>query len=41
MHCDQAQGHVFGAAVRARELEALVERWNSRFQTRAPAKAAQ
>jgi EAL domain-containing protein (putative c-di-GMP-specific phosphodiesterase class I) len=41
MHCDKAQGHVFGAAVRARELEALVERWNSRFQTRAPAKAAQ
>jgi EAL domain-containing protein (putative c-di-GMP-specific phosphodiesterase class I)/ActR/RegA family two-component response regulator len=41
MHCDKAQGHVFGAAVRARELEALVERWNSRYQTRAPAKAAQ
>jgi EAL domain-containing protein (putative c-di-GMP-specific phosphodiesterase class I) len=31
MHCDKAQGHLFGAAVRARELEALVERWNSRF----------
>ena len=40
MNCDKAQGHVFGAAVRARELEALVERWNSRFQTQAPAKAA-
>jgi hypothetical protein len=26
--------------VRARELEALVERWNSRFQSKAPAKAA-
>lgn len=35
MHCDKAQGHLFGAAVRARELEALVDRWNSRFQTRA------
>ena len=31
MHCDKAQGHRFGAAVRARELEALVERWNSRY----------
>ena len=40
MNCDKAQGHVFGAAVRARELEALVERWNSRFQTKAPSKAA-
>jgi EAL domain-containing protein (putative c-di-GMP-specific phosphodiesterase class I)/ActR/RegA family two-component response regulator len=32
MHCDKAQGHLFGAAVRARELEALVEGWNSRHQ---------
>jgi EAL domain-containing protein (putative c-di-GMP-specific phosphodiesterase class I) len=40
MHCDKAQGHVFGAAVRARELEALVERWNSRYHSKAPAKAA-
>jgi EAL domain-containing protein (putative c-di-GMP-specific phosphodiesterase class I) len=40
MHCDKAQGHVFGAAVRARELEALVERWNSRYQTPAALKAA-
>jgi EAL domain-containing protein (putative c-di-GMP-specific phosphodiesterase class I) len=34
MHCDKAQGHLFGAAVRARELEALVEKWNSRFTSR-------
>jgi EAL domain-containing protein (putative c-di-GMP-specific phosphodiesterase class I) len=40
MNCDKAQGHVFGAAVRARELEALVERWNSRYQAPAAAKAA-
>jgi EAL domain-containing protein (putative c-di-GMP-specific phosphodiesterase class I) len=40
MACDKAQGHVFGAAVRARDLEALVERWNSRYQSKAPAKAA-
>jgi EAL domain-containing protein (putative c-di-GMP-specific phosphodiesterase class I) len=40
MACDKAQGHVFGAAVRARELEALVERWNSRYQSKAPARAA-
>jgi EAL domain-containing protein (putative c-di-GMP-specific phosphodiesterase class I) len=31
MHCDKVQGHLIGAAVRARELEAVVERWNSRF----------
>jgi EAL domain-containing protein (putative c-di-GMP-specific phosphodiesterase class I)/ActR/RegA family two-component response regulator len=34
MHCDKAQGHLFGAAVRARELEAVVERWNGRFAPR-------
>jgi EAL domain-containing protein (putative c-di-GMP-specific phosphodiesterase class I) len=31
MHCDKAQGHLFGPAVRARELEGAVEKWNSRF----------
>jgi EAL domain-containing protein (putative c-di-GMP-specific phosphodiesterase class I) len=40
MRCDKAQGHLFGAAVRARELEALVERWNGRFQGAARAKTA-
>jgi EAL domain-containing protein (putative c-di-GMP-specific phosphodiesterase class I)/ActR/RegA family two-component response regulator len=40
MHCDKAQGHLFGAAVRARELEALVERWNSRFASNGKVKAA-
>lgn len=30
MHCDKVQGHLIGAAVRAKELEAIVERWNSR-----------
>jgi hypothetical protein len=40
MHCDKAQGHLFGAAVRARELEAVVERWNSRFPSKSRTKAA-
>jgi EAL domain-containing protein (putative c-di-GMP-specific phosphodiesterase class I) len=40
MHCDKAQGHLFGAAVRARELEGLVERWNSRFPSKARNKTA-
>jgi hypothetical protein len=31
MHCDKAQGHFIGAAVRAKDLEAVVENWNSRF----------
>jgi EAL domain-containing protein (putative c-di-GMP-specific phosphodiesterase class I) len=35
MHCDKAQGHLFGAAVRAKEFEAVVEDWNSSL----PAKA--
>jgi EAL domain-containing protein (putative c-di-GMP-specific phosphodiesterase class I) len=30
MHCDKVQGHLIGAAVRAKDLEAIVERWNSR-----------
>jgi EAL domain-containing protein (putative c-di-GMP-specific phosphodiesterase class I)/ActR/RegA family two-component response regulator len=37
MHCDKAQGHLFGAAVRARELEAVVERWNGRYAPRTKA----
>jgi EAL domain-containing protein (putative c-di-GMP-specific phosphodiesterase class I) len=40
MHCDKAQGHLFGAAVRAHELEELVERWNGRFAARSRPKAA-
>ena len=40
MRCDKAQGHLFGAAVRARELEALVERWNGRFDGGVGAKTA-
>jgi EAL domain-containing protein (putative c-di-GMP-specific phosphodiesterase class I) len=31
MHCDKVQGHYIGAAVRAKDLEAVVESWNSRF----------
>jgi hypothetical protein len=31
MHCDKVQGHLLGAAVRAKDLEAVVENWNSRF----------
>jgi EAL domain-containing protein (putative c-di-GMP-specific phosphodiesterase class I) len=30
MNCDKVQGHLIGAAVRAKDLEALVERWNNR-----------
>jgi EAL domain-containing protein (putative c-di-GMP-specific phosphodiesterase class I) len=30
MHCDKVQGHLIGAAVRAKDLEAIVERWNNR-----------
>ena len=40
MHCDKAQGHLFGAAVRARELEALVDKWNSRFPVKSRSSAA-
>jgi EAL domain-containing protein (putative c-di-GMP-specific phosphodiesterase class I) len=40
MHCDKAQGHLFGAAVRARELEAVVEKWNSRYTSKARPTAA-
>lgn len=39
MHCDKVQGHLIGAAVRAKDLEAVVEKWNSRFP-KARAKAA-
>jgi EAL domain-containing protein (putative c-di-GMP-specific phosphodiesterase class I) len=35
MHCDKAQGHLFGAAVRAKELEAVVEDWNSSLPAQA------
>ena len=30
MHCDRVQGHLIGAAVRGKDLEATVERWNNR-----------
>ncbi len=30
MNCDKVQGHLIGAAVRAKDLEAVVERWNTR-----------
>src|SRR6185503_12692926 len=33
MHCDKVQGHLIGAAVRAKDLEAIVERWNNRPPT--------
>jgi EAL domain-containing protein (putative c-di-GMP-specific phosphodiesterase class I) len=39
MHCDKAQGHHIGAAVRAKDLEAVVERWNSQFQGKTRARA--
>lgn len=31
LRCDRAQGHLFGAAARAREFETLVDRWNGRY----------
>ncbi len=31
MHCDKVQRHYIGAAVGAKDLEAVVENWNSRF----------
>ena len=40
MNCDKVQGHLIGAAVRAKDLEALVERWNNRPQNQARAAAA-
>jgi len=40
MHCDKAQGHYIGAAVRAKDLEAVVENWNSRFGGKRRTKAA-
>jgi EAL domain-containing protein (putative c-di-GMP-specific phosphodiesterase class I) len=39
MHCDKVQGHYIGAAVRAKDLEAVVERWNSQFQGKTRARA--
>jgi EAL domain-containing protein (putative c-di-GMP-specific phosphodiesterase class I) len=39
MHCDKAQGHHIGAAVRAKDLEATIENWNSRFPGKLRSKA--
>jgi len=39
MHCDKVQGHHIGAAVRAKDLEAIVERWNSQFPSKVRSKA--
>jgi EAL domain-containing protein (putative c-di-GMP-specific phosphodiesterase class I)/ActR/RegA family two-component response regulator len=39
MHCDKVQGHVIGAACRAKDLEAIVESWNGRFQGKTRSKA--
>jgi EAL domain-containing protein (putative c-di-GMP-specific phosphodiesterase class I)/ActR/RegA family two-component response regulator len=39
MHCDKVQGHLIGAACRAKDLEAVVENWNSRFQAKSRSKA--
>ena len=39
MHCDKVQGHHLGAAVRAKDLEAIVERWNSQFPGKVRSKA--
>jgi len=39
MRCDKAQGHWIGAAVRAKDLEGVVEGWNSRFPGKLRTKA--
>jgi EAL domain-containing protein (putative c-di-GMP-specific phosphodiesterase class I) len=39
MHCDKAQGHFIGAAARAKDVEAVVEAWNSQYQSKSRAKA--
>jgi EAL domain-containing protein (putative c-di-GMP-specific phosphodiesterase class I)/ActR/RegA family two-component response regulator len=39
MHCDKVQGHVIGAACRAKDLEGVVESWNGRFQGKTRSKA--
>ena len=39
MHCDKVQGHLIGAACRAKDLEAVVESWNGRFQAKTRSKA--
>jgi EAL domain-containing protein (putative c-di-GMP-specific phosphodiesterase class I) len=39
MHCDKVQGHVIGAACKAKDLEAIVESWNGRFQGKTRSKA--
>ena len=40
MHCDKVQGHLIGAACRAKDLEKIVESWNGRFQGKPRSKAA-
>jgi EAL domain-containing protein (putative c-di-GMP-specific phosphodiesterase class I) len=40
MNCDKVQGHLIGAAVRAKDLEAIVERWNNRPLNQSRAAAA-
>ncbi len=40
MHCDKVQGHLIGAACRAKDLEAIVESWNGRFQGKTRSKAS-
>ena len=39
MHCDKVQGHLIGAACRAKDLEKVVENWNGRFQVKSRPKA--
>lgn len=39
MHCDKVQGHLIGAACRAKDLEKIVEDWNGRFQVKSRPKA--
>jgi EAL domain-containing protein (putative c-di-GMP-specific phosphodiesterase class I) len=38
MHCDRVQGHLIGAAVRAKDLASVVASWNGRFEAKTRSK---
>lgn len=40
MHCDRVQGHLIGQAMAPKELERVVEDWNSRFRPQRPDRVA-
>lgn len=40
MHCDRVQGHLIGQAMAPKELERVVEDWNSRYRPQRPDRVA-